>query len=667
MIDAGRIKDMRASKHRFEVSQRPYVRMILCYEGLVGAATAVARGRSGNLEAKAATEWLSLQCDSGEFAVQAAMMGDCGDELLTLLRYFDSEECDATKIRGELMKYHRRLRSLFLDGLVLETGLTKEILRALSSAPKLVNINGQVKQIGGAAVDDKIIKTCLGRMAAWTTLSESISRSEFPGFELFQALSPFDLHVHAEKKQLKFDKDFVKTSLQRLCNVLKLDAAVAYAEFCDYLPIAIDRWRQIQDNFGAWAAALEQHRRRGMPCHGNTLKMLIKRVGAWGASTSGVEQSFAKQRTSQGPHRAEMTEEHVNMDAYILSKSHREPFKTGADRIKFFNRARTAWAVMYGHARERRVFNRRDKGRPNPRKAGARRRKTEKEWLKKRRASVTDGVRACKVVRRVDVDPYWTDTHNKEIEFQNKKQNKDKVMAYVDGLLLPSEVTDDLNDQKTDMEISDAKRHLAREKQHETRTLERVVHTPLVLKGKNVFVDVEVPNMKTLAKVTYELGATFTRNRAIANVFVVDSVASPGVLNQWCLALGGGFACTVEYILSKMKRGVALAFKASLNTKRFFCMTEDFAEHNEAITAVVALKAAGAGSKWRPCTEDEIIAKNASGSAPVKSQLFLLLTDADINGGRFNGIKNQFTTGTALLGFLQKPDWKASCMNVCGG
>lgn len=93
--DSSRIKDLRASKHRFEVSQRPYVRSVLHYEALVGTATAVMRGRHGRKEAKAAEEWLQKQ--TGEMALQLAMMGGAGDETLMLIRFFDQEFVDLTK------------------------------------------------------------------------------------------------------------------------------------------------------------------------------------------------------------------------------------------------------------------------------------------------------------------------------------------------------------------------------------------------------------------------------------------------------------------------------------------------------------------------------------------------------------------------------------------
>lgn len=76
-----------------------------------------------------------MEQQTPEFALQAAMMGDAGDEVLQVVRAFDSESSDPTKIRQLLMDFHCRLRALFCDGLCLETGLTKEMLATLRSGP----------------------------------------------------------------------------------------------------------------------------------------------------------------------------------------------------------------------------------------------------------------------------------------------------------------------------------------------------------------------------------------------------------------------------------------------------------------------------------------------------------------------------------------------------
>ncbi len=48
IVDGSRVKDLKASAHRFEVSQRPFVRKVLFYEATVGTAMAIASGRRGD-------------------------------------------------------------------------------------------------------------------------------------------------------------------------------------------------------------------------------------------------------------------------------------------------------------------------------------------------------------------------------------------------------------------------------------------------------------------------------------------------------------------------------------------------------------------------------------------------------------------------------------------
>ena len=49
-----------------------------------------------------------------------------------------------------------------------------------------------------------------------------------------------------------------------------------------------------------------------------------------------------------------------------------------------------------------------------------------------------------------------------------------------------------------------------------------------------------------------------TEERESAYAFVVKDVAALGQRISWCLALGGGTACTVDYILSGMEQGNAI-------------------------------------------------------------------------------------------------------------
>lgn len=601
-------------------------------------------------------------------------MGDAGDEVLQVVRAFDSESSDPTKIRQLLMDFHCRLRALFCDGLCLETGLTKEMLATLRSGPKLVKVKGVAKEIGGANyVTEECVSVCLGRMAAWVRLGEQISAQEFPGFELLQALSPFNLEPHA--RSVRLDKTFIKTSIFRLAQVLKIDPEIAYSEFFEILPLAVQRWRQSPDNFEAWKAALLQHRiHAARPGFGKVLKKLVIRVGAWGLSTSGVEQSFARQRrTTQGLHRADMSEDHVNIDAVIMSKTTSDicPFSTDDDKDRFLHLARRAWSKLYGNARPPLKFRRRDLGRANPKKAGKRRCKSEASWIQSRRAEVKSGTDSAKVVKRTSGDAFWSEKHEKEADFQKKKLRANEIAAFGSNQLLPDEIEDGMAEEKEASDLREARRHLDREKDQAKHSLQRVPHAPseALLRGKTVFVDSSCSERaEVLAKLSTAGLARITSVRTEADLFVVPSVASPGVLNQWALALGGHMACTPQYIISGMSSGVALSFKPALASVRKFCMTEHFVEQDGPIAAVIALKVTARNSKWKPLTEDQILEQHSRAKQQVRSQFLLFYTSHDEASGRFSAIKNKFRADTALLSFLQKPDWSAtaSCMNVCG-
>eukprot|EP00959_Pyramimonas_sp_CCMP1952_P133115 2782995-Pyramimonas_sp.AAC.1 len=185
--------------------------------------------------------------------------------------------------------------------------------------------------------------------------------------------------------------------------------------------MAVQHYWQTPHTFNAWKTALSRPP-RGTPSYGETPSKLVKRVGTWGASTSGVEQSFAKQRSTQGLRRSEMAEEHVNVDAHIMAKKDGGPFVGKCDKDKFIEKARAAWAATFGNARSKGKRPNRLTGRAvKANKAAA---TTEKAWHKRRRRDVRTSTRLERVVRQVaSVDEHWAAGHQKELDFQKKKQD----------------------------------------------------------------------------------------------------------------------------------------------------------------------------------------------------------------------------------------------------
>ncbi len=187
-----------------------------------------------------------------------------------------------------------------------------------------------------------------------------------------------------------------------------------------------------------------------------------------------------------------------------------------------------------------------------------------------------------------------------------------EVAAFSDGLLLTSEVKDrreELEERAAAVEFKSAQKFLQRSQEHQKHSLKRVIHTPEadMFKGKTVFIDPKSTFKDTaglLKKVSASGAAGTTRNVEEADIFVVDSVANPGMKPSWCLFLSGGWAVTPQYIMNGMISGLALPFKRPLNSVRRFCITESFVSENPSVTAIIAMKAVQKPSKSIPLTED---------------------------------------------------------------
>eukprot|EP00959_Pyramimonas_sp_CCMP1952_P308265 6451365-Pyramimonas_sp.AAC.1 len=74
-----------------------------------------------------------------------------------------------------------------------------------------------------------------------------------------QALGPFNLEMRV--KGMKMGENFAKTAFKRVCNVLKLPVETAYEEYCYFLPMAVQHYRQSPNTFNAWKTALSRRPR----------------------------------------------------------------------------------------------------------------------------------------------------------------------------------------------------------------------------------------------------------------------------------------------------------------------------------------------------------------------------------------------------------------------
>ena len=85
-----------------------------------------------------------------------------------------------------------------------------------------------------------------------------------------------------------------------------------------------------------------------------------------------------------------------------------------------------------------------------------------------------------------------------------------------------------------------------------------------------------VDRTQSLLAATLRLHLTIDEDRRKAMLFVVPDVCNLNKLSSWCLALSGGIAASPEYVTSGLKTGIALAFKAALQTPRRVGLTDNF-------------------------------------------------------------------------------------------
>ena len=181
----------------------------------MASAHVVLRGRHGKAEAKSASAF--LQDEDTERALQASMMGDSADENLMLTRQFDCTNYDKAHGKFKFIQgFLQRSRSLFVEGLCFETGLTKLMLEKLKKQRLLTIQDGTVKTVGGPkAVTDDMKGRCL---------AEEIATAEWPSYELLHAFWFLDLEPFCQNTRHDgvVDNALLDAAMERFFKVLQL-------------------------------------------------------------------------------------------------------------------------------------------------------------------------------------------------------------------------------------------------------------------------------------------------------------------------------------------------------------------------------------------------------------------------------------------------------------
>ena len=318
---------------------------------------------------------------------------------------------------------------------------------------------------------------------------------------------------------------------------------------------------------------------------------VFQRYLVWGASTSGVEQTFAH-RTRLLLHRQGMAE--TNDMAVLKCAMERRP----SEEAEVIGLAQEIWVEFYCDAKNRATKERIDKG-ISRRQRGASEgsaKCTETEFLRRRRKATAMEINK----KDKEVPEFTLETgagQKKEIRKQEAKALKRKAECYESGHLLDDEI-----DEEVKMAHKERKKRRKVNLRDRTNKEQRVV----AVTGKRidlwedcaemlVYVSEDCRNDDALDRLIRAATAGVATDRMRAQIFVCSSLSNMGTRLKWAASIVGGWVVDKAFFEQKGKKvPIMKLFPARTVHKEFWFSDGAQRKHSEIFAMTRA-----AGKKWK--------------------------------------------------------------------
>jgi hypothetical protein len=631
-----RIKDLASAKHRFCSHSMPLGRAVLYFVPLLRCAQSILdeRGHTSK-EGRDAFSWLSMLDD--EAALQMALMADCSDEGMMLVRFLDGDDYDKTELSVELQRFLRRATWLFEHRGALTTGYTQHMVGTLK-VRRMVFLDKLPKHLGGpGSPSAATVDRCFQRMCNWLQLARHTIKAECPEFETLQSFSCFGLAVPVCDHHFEM--------LKKLSNVLQLNYVQLRAQFEDIRTLAQRHFDAGAPNHVAWQKAVEDatrssRTREAHPC--GIITQALARHIAWNAGTSTVERDFGKAYCSSSTCRADIGEDRLDDEVQLVS------LDPGDSSI--FEEARHVWASCYGAPRASPTKPRLD--------TGKRKREdpcSEAGFLRNRRSSVlaaaacVDGDVALPHERTVG-EQGWEASHQAEIEFQLSKRRVRLLECIEEGGVLPSEVTPEITLEHAAHRDLEAKRQRDYNQKH-SRTA-RAIAAPQFpnLAGQSCYSTVLCGELDNACR---RLQIVPEEDYLKARVYVVDDIIAPRMELLWPAMLDGKLMCDKAYLVSSGARGLSLKYKAATQIARAMFITPQFAAAHPVKAAELLWHSSarhGAGSRWVHVEHRDTFLQAAQKAIAAKKPTQVIVFMVAAEEAEFANVKLKFTGADGFAG-----------------
>ena len=283
---------------------------------------------------------------------------------------------------------------------------------------------------------------------------------------------------------------------------------------------------------------------------------------------------------------------------------------------------------------------------------------TETAFIARRRAAVASAGSkslsdvkeraACAAPDLIDA----SESIQQEITFQQQKQFKNKIQGFLDGVLLQSEIPEDMQETAQAFleaqDLADKKRD--RTKLNQCEKLSR--STPQIQSVHKVWAQDEAwaEDFKRFI---------YTAEVSEALFFVVKDPATPPPTIHWTLVLQGGFVIDYTHLQYQAQgrparvrnRGATFAYDPAVRTRRRVLVSPAFRERCPRICRVIDAACSHRLSQWTPLNSWEEFAARCEKDGKNTFSTIALGTAAEARA--LNGSRNVFSQAE-FLQWLQK-------------
>ena len=618
--DGGTVHNLHAAKHRFESYATPLSRLAEHFPAIIRTAMRIARDRHGKSEGKDAAAF--LQSITPLLALKLAMLADAAHEVLHFTRICDSEELDTAALYSHLGNLLERCEMLFGDNggcLKIPECFSARMTQRLAARLHF-SCNAEARSLMGPNAEDAL--DCLTVMGRWVGMLREAASAEFPEFTVFNAFGIFNLAAKAPTAPAGENQ----VATDRLAQVFGVPAEALRAELARWRPLAQLSLRDYGcSNKEAWQRALQCHvGRRQKPSQRSVdrpdaLITVLLRYLAWSASTSRIEQTFSTCQRLMG-HRGSADVPYEEMLVRLAAARS----DVASEVAKTLARAQALWSAQTDRRDNPARAVRADKG--LKRKTGVA--TSEATALAKRRQAIisahaaSSAPAATEPLGREDLSEKMA----KELTFQHAKQEKRKLEALRDGILLPGEVDEPLQEALAQM-LADTEQR-AKVRAAELRRTARLAHQAeldwTVLQGRWVHIALD-GDTAGVATACQRQGLRIALDPALADLFVVEDPSNPSKTIRLLSGAKGLLVMSAKRALSG-DSGAFLQFERALRLQRVLWATDAFQARHGCLWNHIVTLATLRGCKWKiAASRDAIVAR---GCRPVSKSECVVLGDA---------------------------------------